>query len=58
LAEAGSGAGGFGFSHGKLCDLLKRTDGVFQGKFTGGGADLGDNLSPGLWPGSTVTVHA
>ena len=57
LAEAGSGAGGFWFSHGKRVCLMKRTDGFFQGKFAGAGSDLGDNLSPGLWPGSEITIH-
>ena len=56
LAEAGSGAGGFWFSHGKRVCLMKRTDGFFQGKFKGGGPDLGDNLSPRLWAGCEVEV--
>ena len=36
---------------------MKRTDGLFQGKFMGQGANLGDNLSPGMRAGSTVAFH-
>ena len=57
LAEAGSGAGGFWFSHGKRVCLMKRTDGFFQGKFAGAGPDLGDNLSPWVRTGSALAVH-
>ena len=49
LAKAGSGSVDFWFSHRKRVGVMKRTDGFFQGNFTGGPADFGDNLSPWLW---------
>jgi len=56
LAEAGAGAGWFLFSHGKRVCLMKRKDGVFQGKFMGARPDLGDNLSPWMRTRSAVEV--